>query len=709
MGSSSDNDKKISIDSQSNESTTTKENQFLIVLKNLSWQDFENIGKIPCARKSFLYGIGGGATVGSLRTSSRGNSVNNDAHQLSLQSLLESASAAVTSHTLLSNFDEDQVSLTFPFASSSHITSPSNSSSSFPTDELRSQTGGYHPRDEVDDYPQASDSDSDLRSPKRLRLEEITEIQPAMRINQGENGVGGSTNGVSLNSSNGDSQNATNGQALTDSRMQRTRQQELVRLMVQAMQDMGYSQSAATLEQESGFPLESSAVAKFRDGVLKGDWALVESLFPTLELDHNKDVVVVRFLIRQQKYLELLEARQIKKALIVLRNELTPLDFNLERLHSLSSNAEDLRRRAEWDGAKGTSRQKLLVEIQKYISPSIMVREHRLETLLEQATTLQRISCLYHNTNEYISLYSDHVCDRQHTDEVWYVAFSNNGRFLASASKDKTAIIWSLETWNLVHVLRDHMDCVSFLSWSPDDSKILTCGQDNVLKLWSVESGECLNTIKKHEEPVTACAWLPDGKRFISGSQDKNTYLWNLDGTIVHKWSGARIADLAINKEGTRMVAICHDNKLHIYDLETRKEEAIMDENAKLTSICLSSDCKYALLNLSTKEIHLWDIDERRIVRKYFGQKQGRFVIRSCFGGIDQGFIVSGSEDSKIYVWHREHADLIETLSGHKGSVNSVNWSPIDPYMFASAGDDKTIRIWGPPSSADHNGKMKTP
>jgi hypothetical protein len=55
---------------------------------------------------------------------------------------------------------------------------------------------------------------------------------------------------------------------------------------------MFLSQSAATLEKESGFPLESAAVAKFRDGVLKGDWALVESLFPTLELDHNKDVVV---------------------------------------------------------------------------------------------------------------------------------------------------------------------------------------------------------------------------------------------------------------------------------------------------------------------------------------------------------------------------------------------------------------------------------
>ncbi|CAG8545721.1 3038_t:CDS:2, partial [Scutellospora calospora] len=387
---------------------------------------------------------------------------------------------------------------------------PSNSNSSFPTDEPRTQTSGYHPRDEVDnDYsrPSDCDSDSDLRFPKRPRLTKpSTRKKQIMRLPKKENGVGSSTNGVPA-TSNGTSQTVTNGQASTLATLQNPRREELVRLMVQAMQDMGYSKSAAQLEKESGFLLESSAVAKFRDGVLKGDWDLVESLFPTLELDQNQDIVVVRFLIRQQKYLELLERREIKLALYTLRSELTPLAFNTERLHLLSSfimysNAEDLRRRAEWDGASGSSRQKLLLEIQK--------------SLLEQATTFQRISCLYHNSDKYISLYSDHVCDRsqfpsktthifeRHEDEVWYVAFSNNGKFLASASKDKTAIIWSLETLDYVHELKAHSDCVSFLSWSPDDTKILTCGQDNEIKLWSVESGECLNTLEKHREPVTA-------------------------------------------------------------------------------------------------------------------------------------------------------------------------------------------------------------
>ncbi|CAG8598641.1 10586_t:CDS:2 [Ambispora gerdemannii] len=265
----------------------------------------------------------------SMTASSRGNSVS-DANQLPYPHLLDRASAAVTHtspHTLIGSFEGDQsptattvVSLPFPYSSSHIITSPSNSSSSLAIDETRSQVSGYHPRDETDDYIQASDSDIDLRSPKRLRTEENnTDKKPIMRINS-ENGVGvGSTNGVTRANSNGD----------------KIRQQELVRLMVQSLHNMGYSESAATLEKESGYPLESPTVAQFREGVLKGDWALVESLLPTLELDQTEDTVVVKFLIREQKYLELLEAQQKMKALVVLQHELTPLDYNLDRLHAL--------------------------------------------------------------------------------------------------------------------------------------------------------------------------------------------------------------------------------------------------------------------------------------------------------------------------------------------------------------------------------------
>jgi WD40 repeat protein len=74
------------------------------------------------------------------------------------------------------------------------------------------------------------------------------------------------------------------------------------------------------------------------------------------------------------------------------------------------------------------------------------------------------------------------------------------------------------------------------------------------------------------------------------------------------------------------------------------------------------------------------------------GQKQGQFIIRSCFGGLDRNFILSGSEDGKIYVWHMETGALIEVLSGHgEGTVNAVAWNSNHPPLFASAGDDHTV------------------
>ncbi|KAH6583152.1 hypothetical protein BASA60_001622 [Batrachochytrium salamandrivorans] len=383
----------------------------------------------------------------------------------------------------------------------------------------------------------------------------------------------------------------------------------------------------------------------------KRDEELVRLMLQSLhQMGYRTGELHVWFLVKQQKYLEFLEIRDAKRALSVLRNELSPLAVSRDQIHKLSSymmcsSSEELYQKSNWNGISGNSREQLLDALQEHISPSMMIPTKRLNILMDQAIQLQVSQCLYHNPlHEHISLYANHMCDRnafpittthileEHTDEVWFLAYSPDGTMLASASKDARAIIWDANSLTARFILEEHSEAVSFLSWRPDSTMLLTASNDHKLKLWGSKTGVCILTFARHTEPVTSCAWLPNGERFVSGSLDKNIYLWNLAGDVLCKWTGVRIMDLAISIDGHTLIA-SSNSTIRLYDLDLFHEIGTLQENDSITSVYVASDGKHLLVNLSVQEIHLWSLEHRRLVRKYVGQKQGRFVIRSCFGG----------------------------------------------------------------------------
>ncbi|KAI9852000.1 MAG: hypothetical protein M1838_002123 [Thelocarpon superellum] len=521
--------------------------------------------------------------------------------------------------------------------------------------------------------------------------------------------------------------------------------EEVTRILIQSLHDLGYSNAAATLGRESGFELESATVAAFRNAVLHGEWGEAEGLlFGPESTDEERDgernggvalqnghgpmgagfVLApgadrkeMLFLMREQKFLELLEKRDLGSALMVLRQELTPLHQDTAKLHGLSclimcQSAEDLKYQAEWDGAAGQSRRKLLTELSTSISPSVMISDHRLATLLDQVKQNQISNCMYHNTATSPSLYSDHLCDRgqfpqrtvleldRHADEVWFLEFSHDGSLLATTGRDRKVIIYDVASFEVLHTLYEHEDGVTYVAWSPDDTKLVSCSQDRRARLWDVQSGRLLLTIDHHSLPVTTCSWAPDGQTFVTGSHDLASALclWNVTGDRLHGWSGEfRVQDCSITPDGSRLVAISTptEKKIFVYDLKSREEEYSMVLKVDLTCVSITRDSRFMLINRADNEVQLLDIGTGEVARRFLGQKQGNFVIRSRLGGAAENFVISGSEDSRIYIWHKENGTLVETLEGHKsGCVNAVSWSPTDPCMFASAGDDHKVRIW---------------
>ncbi|CAL9013259.1 unnamed protein product [Prunus brigantina] len=491
---------------------------------------------------------------------------------------------------------------------------------------------------------------------------------------------------------------------------------EFVRLIAKALYSLGYKKSGAHLEEESGIPLHSSVVTLFMQQILDGNWDGSVDTLQKIGLSDENITKSASFMILEQKFFELLDDEKDMDALKTLRTEIVPLCINGSRVRELSSCIVS----PSFGGtpgkniARAKSRPKLLEDLQKLLPPTVMILERRLEHLVEQALVLQRDACIFHNSlNEEMSLYTDHRCGRDqipsrtlqilqaHSDEVWFLQFSHNGKYLASSSSDRLAIIWEVDVngcVSLKHRLSGHQKPVSIVSWSPDDHQLLTCGVEEVVRRWDVSSGECLHVYEKPGLGLVSCGWFPDGKWIFSGVSDKSICMWELDGKELECWKGQRtlrISDLEITSDGKQIISTCRDNAILLLDREA-KVEILIEEDQTITSFSLSRDNRFLLVNLLNQEIHLWSIEgEIKLVAKYKGHKRTRFVIRSCFGGLEQAFIASGSEDSQVYVWLRGSGELIEALPGHSGAVNCVSWNPTNTHMLASASDDRTIRIWG--------------
>ncbi|XP_076890941.1 WD repeat-containing protein 26 homolog [Bidens hawaiensis] len=494
---------------------------------------------------------------------------------------------------------------------------------------------------------------------------------------------------------------------------------EFVRIIADALYSLGYSKTGACLEEESGITFHSPTVTTFIQQILDGNWN--ESLTSLRKIGIVDESIIksASFIILQQKFFELLDHEKLMEALKTLRTEISPLSVNSNRVRELSFFILYPKSRII-DGISGQqmvkpkARSELLEELQKLFPPTVMIPDGRLLQLVEQAIDLQREACLFHNSDAgETSLFSDHRCGRdqipsqtvqilqEHRDEVWYLQFSHNGKYLASSSSDNSAIIWEVNMdgkVSLKHRLTGHQKPVSSISWSPNDSQILTCGVDEVVKRWDVSSGECLHVYEKGLVGLISCSWSPDGKFVITGLTDKSITTWDLNGKEIESLKGQKTikgSDLQITSDGKLIITLCKETMILLIDRESKSERSI-EEEQMIVSFALSRDNKYLLVSLANEELHLWNIEGSiRPVAKFKGHKRSRFIVKACFGGLDESFVASGSEDSQVYIWHRGSGELIETLRGHSGAVNCISWNPVNPHMLASASDDHTIRIWG--------------
>jgi WD40 repeat protein len=115
-----------------------------------------------------------------------------------------------------------------------------------------------------------------------------------------------------------------------------------------------------------------------------------------------------------------------------------------------------------------------------------------------------------------------------HTDRIYSVTLSPDGKKILSGSWDNTTRIWDAETGKELKKMK-HASSVFSVAFSPDGKKVVTGGRDKIVRIWDAETGKELKKLEGHTDCVSYVVFSPDGKQVFTWGYDRTTRTWDAD------------------------------------------------------------------------------------------------------------------------------------------------------------------------------------
>ena len=246
--------------------------------------------------------------------------------------------------------------------------------------------------------------------------------------------------------------------------------------------------------------------------------------------------------------------------------------------------------------------------------------------------------------------------DQGHADTVYALAFSRDNIYLASASYDEEVVIWAVANG------REHMrispGCgIYSLAYTPDGRYLIGGAGDGTLYLRDAETYEEVRTLSKNTSVVTFIIFSSDGQLMATGGTEDVCYVWETaklqDGEPLSMLEGHRgmVCAAAFSPDGRRIITASDDSSSRIWNAYTGEATVLLHEHAgPVWTVAFSPDGKR---------------------------------------------VASGSSDSTVKVCDSWTGERVLLLDKHEqeGMVNAVEFSPDGRYI-ASAASDSTVRLW---------------
>jgi len=248
-----------------------------------------------------------------------------------------------------------------------------------------------------------------------------------------------------------------------------------------------------------------------------------------------------------------------------------------------------------------------------------------------------------------------------HSDPVSSVAYSSDGRLIASGDLSGAVRVWDAASGAVIASFRSESNRVVSVAVSPDGTEIAAGGQDAVVRRWSLATGTALPPLTGATAAINAVAYRPDGSQVAAASDDGQVYVWALPG-------------------GT-LAGILPGHTSYV------------------TSLAFTPDASVIAAGGEDDTIRLWAAQDGIALATLEGHSS---TVSAVAFSPDGRTLASTGADHTVRLWNLLSASALRTLEGHTENVTSLAFSPDGRLLASGAGgiEDNTVRLWEVPSGA---------